>query len=293
MPGGGEANILLEGENHPGGVMLHYYLRDKPDTTLKASLKIMEEDGTLIKTFSTEVKEKNDDPTKAKLELKQGFNRFVWNMRYPDAETFEGMILWGGGTIGPVAMPGSYKAAFTVGEETRETAFAILPDPRATATTADYQAQFDFLISVRDKLTETHRTIKQIREIRKQVNGVAEKVKEEEGMQEIVDQAKAIDKEITAMEEKLYQTKNKSPQDPLNYPIRLNNKLANVGSQMGNGNFKPTDQALTFKKEITGQIDEQLGKFKEIVQTGVPDFNRLVREKNVNAVTLEKEETVP
>ena len=293
MPGGGEADILLEGENHPGGVMLHYYLKDKPDTTLKASLKIMEADGTLIKEFSTDVEEKNEDPAKAKLELKQGFNRFVWNMRYPGAETFEGMILWGGGTGGPLAVPGPYKAALTVNGESREVDFEILPDPRATSTPADYQAQFDFLISVRDKLTATHRAIKDIRDIRKQVNAVAEKVKEDESMQEIVDKAKAIDKKITTVEEELYQTKNKSPQDPLNYPIRLNNKLANVGSQMGYGNFRPTEQAVEFKKEITDQIDEQLSKFKEIVQTDVPDFNRLVREKNVNAVSLEKEETVP
>ncbi len=293
MPGGGGAESLLVGENHPGGVMLYYYLKDEPDTTLKASLKIMEEDGTLIKEFSTTLDEKNEDPTQAKLELKQGFNRFVWNMRYPDAETFEGMILWGGGTAGPLAVPGQYKASLTVNGEDKGVNFEILPDPRSSSTLADYQAQFDFLLSLRDKLTETHRAIRQIRDIRKQVNAVAEKVKDEESMQEISDKAKAIDKKITKVEKALYQTNNKSRQDPLNYPIKLNNKLANVGSQVGSGNFKPTKQAIDFKKEVTDKIDGQLNQFKQILQTDIPEFNRLVQEKGVNAVSMEKEKAIP
>jgi hypothetical protein len=273
--------------------MIHYYLKNTPDTSTTVSLKIMDAAGELIKDFSTEYSEKEDDLGKAKLEASQGFNTFNWDMRYPDALGFDGLILWGGGLNGPKAVPGEYKAVLSVNGQEQEQNFRILADPRWDAAPADLQAQFDFLISVRDKLTETHEAINNIREIRSQINTVVEKVKGDESKQDIVDLAKNIDKQITQIEQELYQTKNRSNQDPLNYPIKLNNKLANVGSQVSYGNFRPTKQAFDFKNEITRQIDQQLKEYREVVNEELPRFNQLVQQKNVSAVSLkEKEEMV-
>ena len=110
-------------------------------------------------------------------------------------------------------------------------------------------------------------------------------------MQEIVDKAKEIEEKTTKIEQELYQTKNRSGQDPLNFPIRLNNKLANVGSQVGYGHFRPTQQAVDFKNEITREIDQQLQQFQQVVKQDLPEFNRMVQEKNVSAVTLKEEAT--
>lgn len=164
--------------------------------------------------------------------------------------------------------------------------FKIIADPRWESTQADLQAQHDFLMSVRDKLTETHQAIEDIRNIREQMNTVVDKVKGNEAMHEIVDKAKAIDQKMTVIEQELYQTKNRSGQDPLNFPIKLNNKLANVGSQVGYGHFKPTQQAIDFKDEIIEKIDEQLQEFKKVINQEVPEFNRMVQEKNVSSVSL-------
>jgi photosystem II stability/assembly factor-like uncharacterized protein len=293
MDGGQRGDSPTEGTNHPGGVMIHYYLKNTPDTSTTVSLKIMDAAGELIKDFSTEYSEKEDDLGKAKLEASQGFNTFNWDMRYPDALGFDGLILWGGGLNGPKAVPGEYKAVLSVNGQEQEQNFRILADPRWDAAPADLQAQFDFLISVRDKLTETHEAINNIREIRSQINTVVEKVKGDESKQDIVDLAKNIDKQITQIEQELYQTKNRSNQDPLNYPIKLNNKLANVGSQVSYGNFRPTKQAFDFKNEITRQIDQQLKEYREVVNEELPRFNQLVQQKNVSAVSLkEKEEMV-
>ena len=68
------------------------------------------------------------------------------------------------------------------------------------------------------------------------------------------------------IEETLYQTKNRSGQDPLNYPIRLNNKLAHLNSVVGNGDYPPTDQSVEVRKELTQQIDVQLARFKKLEQ---------------------------
>ena len=123
-------------------------------------------------------------------------------------------------------MPGPYQVRLKVGalEETVE--FDVKPDPRASASLSDYEEQLEFLLAVRDKLTETHRGIKTIRDVREQLTNLSKRVKDDPTRSS--DAAKAIDKKLTAVEEALYQTKAKSSQDVLNFPIRLNNKLASI-----------------------------------------------------------------
>ena len=91
------------------------------------------------------------------------------------------------------------------------------------------------------------------------------------------------------IEETLYQTKNRSNQDPLNFPIKLNNKLAHLASQTGVGNARPTQQAIDFKKEITARIDEQLDAWEKLLREDIAAFNQLVREKGVDAVIIKSE----
>ncbi|WPP50659.1 WD40/YVTN/BNR-like repeat-containing protein [Catalinimonas niigatensis] len=286
MDGGQRGDSPTEGANHPGGVMIHFFLRDSIDSTTTISLKIKDNGGQVIKEYSTAFDKEEKDLSKEKLEVKQGFNTFNWDMRYPNAKSFEGMILWGGGLNGPKALPGTYQVELAVNDNRMGQNFKIIADPRWESTQADLQAQHDFLMSVRDKLTETHQAIEDIRNIREQMNTVVDKVKGNEAMQEIVDKAKAIDQKMTVIEQELYQTKNRSGQDPLNFPIKLNNKLANVGSQVGYGHFKPTQQAIDFKDEIIEKIDEQLQEFKKVINQEVSEFNRMVQEKNVSSVSL-------
>ena len=104
----------------------------------------------------------------------------------------------------------------------------------------------------------------------------------------MVDAAGAIEKKMTQVEEALYQTKNKSGQDPLNFPIRLNNKLANLASQVGNGDFRPTEQAVEFRKEVLELIDQQLAQFRMIKEQDIPALNKLIRDKQIDAITLPK-----
>lgn len=269
------------GQNHPGGVMIHFFVKDKPDTSATASLEILENDGKLIRKFSTKAKEKED-----KMTVKQGMNRFVWNMRYADAAKFDGMILWSGNARGPKALPGTYKAKLTYGGKTMEVPFEIKADPRSKATAADLQAQFRFLSEVREKITETHEAIKSIREVRKQLTDAASRVKNETDKKEVQEMVKKTNEKLTRIEETLYQTKNRSGQDPLNFPIRLNDKLAGVGGMTESGDFPPTEQAMAVKKDLTAQIDSQLTQLKTVLDTAIPAFNELVKNKNIPAVVL-------
>jgi photosystem II stability/assembly factor-like uncharacterized protein len=272
-----------EGINHPNGVMIHYFVKDT--TKLVASLEILESSGKLIKKFATKpdkkAKEKEDE-----LKLKPGMNRQVWNMRYADAEGFDGLIMWAASLTGPKAMPGTYKARLTVNGKVMETEFEIVKDPRTSGTLADIKAQFDFSIAVRDKLSETNKAVKKIRTAREQINRVTEPMKGKEEMKDVNDMAKSILDDMKKIEETLYQTKNKSGQDPLNYPVRLNNKLGALGSEVDGSDFRPTEQVKAVYKEITEKIDEQLNLLNKVMTDKVPKFNELVKQKQVNAISI-------
>jgi hypothetical protein len=257
----------------------------------------MEMNGTVIKKFSTKPDKKAKE---GEMKVKPGFNRHIWNMRYADAESFDGIILWAGSLTGPKAIPGKYKAKLTInlptgqagqpagqaGGQSQEVEFEIVKDPRSTGIHEDIKAQFDFLIQVRDKLSETNKAVKRIRYAREQINRVTEPMKGKEDMKDVTALAKTILDDMKKIEETLYQTKNRSNQDPLNFPIRLNNKLAGLAGEAGGGDFRPTEQVKAVYKELSGKIDEQLATLNKIINEQVPKLNALVKEKKVDAVVI-------
>ncbi len=280
MGGGNGRTSKTAGTNHPGGVLVNYFMKDtaKTDTI---SISFHESDGDLIKKYSTHPnKEDNEDM----LDVKEGLNTMNWGMRYNGAKTFDGMILWWATTNGPMAIPGEYTVKMNVNGVESAQNFNILADPRAEASQADYQAQFDFLIKVRDKLTETHEGIINIRKAKSQISDVMKKAENDE----ISELGKAIIKDMSEIEKALYQTQNESGQDPLNFPIRLNNKLGHLASLSGVGSYRPTDSALAFYDEVTAKIDEQLKMLNEILDTRIDEFNQKVKEAEVDAVKLDK-----
>ena len=255
-------------------VALRYYFKDVPDST-GTVLRILEEDGTTIKTYDSE-----------SLDLVAGTHTFRWNTRYEDAESFEGLIMWSGSVQGPRAAPGNYRARLVANGDSVEVPFEIKMDPRASSTQQDLLAQFEFLIGIRDKLSETHEAIKRIRNVRSQIQRVS---KRKDATDEVKAAADSLVKRITTIEEALYQTKNQSRQDPLNFPIRLNNKLAAVGSNASIGNYKPTHQAIEVRDVLTRRIDEQLAMLKAILELEVPALNEMIRASGIPAILMQED----
>jgi hypothetical protein len=295
MPGGStDTPPRTEGQNAPVGVVFHYFLKDKPAKDAELSLEILQSDGAVIRKFSTKAEPGAEPPVRTgrsqgernpdRLEPKQGMNRFAWDLRYGAAEGFPGLILWAGGLQGPQAVPGKYQARIQLAEHSQTVSFEILPDPRSSARAEDFAAQFTFLRAARDKLTETHRAIKQIRDLRDQLTNVSKRLKDRQDAKEVTDAATALDKQMTAIEEALYQTKAKSPQDALNFPIRLNNKLSALASSVAMGDNRPTDQALKLRDELVLQIDAELAKLRYLVAEDLPRFNELAARHRVPAV---------
>jgi photosystem II stability/assembly factor-like uncharacterized protein len=296
MPGGGGRIPLgaALGENPPAGVSIWYYLKDKPKGEM--TIEILDAAGKAVNKFSTRAAETpaaapGDEegsgrfrrgPTRVPAE--KGLNRFAWDLRYPDATRFPGMILWSGNTSGPRAVPGSYQVRLTAEGKVLTEKFEVKKDPRVPTTQEEFQKQFDLLTKIRDKFSETSEAIIAIRDVRKQAQDYAARVKDQPNSKPIADAAKALSAKLTAIEEELYQTKNQSNQDPLNFPIRLNNKLASLAGSIAGADAQPTDQQYGVYEDLTARINAQLSKLEQVMTTDVPAFNKLVRDQNVPAV---------
>jgi len=198
--------------------------------------------------------------------------------------------LWGGSTRGPVAVPGHYQVRLTVLGKSYTAPLEIKPDPRLKVTQADLQKQFDLLMKIRDQLSATDETINQIRDLRAQINGINQRLKDDPRQKTIADAGKALDKKMTVVEEALIQTRAKSSQDVLNFPIRLNNQLSALGGVVGSAASAPTQQSYEVFDMLSRQVDEQLANWKTIVATEVKNYDELVRQQNVPALTLLKPE---
>ncbi len=260
------------GTNAPIGAVINFYAKNADDST-KASLIILDKDHKVIRTFTTDAKE----PAK-KIEVAKGMNQAVWNLRYPESETIEGMILWNGVPAGIVAPPGNYFARVKVGTDSAEVPFTVKADPNYKMTETDYAQQFQFLKTAQDKFNETQKTIKDIRALRSQINEFVGR-QGKDVPKEVKSAADSITKALTGIEEALYQTKAKSGQDVLNYPIRLNDKLSGLFDVANSGNFPPSKQARDVYSDLAAQIDVQLAKFRTVKEKDVPAFNALIREK--------------
>ncbi|HEY4573038.1 MAG TPA: hypothetical protein VIJ26_03725, partial [Thermoanaerobaculia bacterium] len=221
-----------------------------------------------------------------KIPTEAGLNRFVWDMEWPAASSFPGLVMWTGDPVSPTAVPGTYQVRLTAAGQTLTEPFEIRKDPRSRATQEDLEAQYQFVSEARDKLTEIHDSIRRIRDVRGQLKDIEKRVGKDEAMKPVVDAAKDLDKKMTAVEEALYQTKSHASEDPLNNPIRLDDKLNGVADSAALGDSRPTAQAVQVKAELTAAIDAQLATLRGIWDADLVRFNQLARDKGVAAVVV-------
>jgi photosystem II stability/assembly factor-like uncharacterized protein len=215
-----------------------------------------------------------------------GLNRFVWDMRYADAARFPGMILWAGEVRGPRAVPGTYQVKLTADGQTFAQSFEIKKDPRLQTTQDDFNKQLALLSRIRDKLTETHNAVAQIRDVRRQLDDLLKRIGDQPNAKPVVAAGAGLNRKLQAVEEELYQTKNQSSQDPLNFPIRLNNKLAALGGIVASADAQPTEQSYALYEELATKIDAQLRQLNQVMTEDLKSFNTLVRTSDIPAVIV-------
>ncbi len=283
MNGTQNLNVKNAGINPPNGIVVNYFLKDFADSAL-VKILVMDTNKKVISSYST--KPSGDT---LKLDVTKGMNQFVWNMDYAPSEKIEGMILWNGPVPGPKAIPGKYYIRIIHdNKDSLETEASIKANPNFKETQQEYEDQFSFLLSVRDKFSEIQKAIKNIREIRKQINDfMARQGSDTAGAIKMM--ADSINKGMTKVEEALYQTKAKSGQDVLNYPIRLNDQISGLYDYAASGNYAPTMQVKEAFTFLTAKADAELNKLKTIMEVDVPKFNALIREKRLPVIGVKKE----
>ena len=271
-------NSSKNGINHHNGVKVFFNIDSTKvwKDSLRVSLEFMDSNKKTIKVFSNFSKENT-------LIVKNGSNSFVWNMRYNNAKGFDGLIMWAASLSGPKAIPGKYFAKLSINGKSKETEFFILKDERSKSTIDDLKDQFNFLIEIRDKISEIHQSISDMRLVTNQINTFKSKI---ENNKEIITKMKNLIDEIKVIENELYQTKNKSRQDPLNYPIKLNNKLAHLSSVAGNGNYKPTDQMIEVKNELIKKINQELKKWDLIKKEKLKNLNNEIKNIDIDLISI-------
>ncbi len=281
---GTRADVPGIGKNPPSGSIIYYYLRQKPEKEVR--LEFLDAKGQLVRTFSS-----SDKPAAGEagmlLSVEPGLNRFVWNMRYPDATRVPGAVLWAGVTAGPVAVPGKYQVRLTVDGEAMTQSWEWKKDPRLETTQAEFEEQFDFLIQIRDKLSEVNRAILQLRELRWKIETLNQELKGLERGAGLIEQGKNMVARLDAIEDVLIQSKSKSSQDPLNYPIKLDNKIAALAGVVASADARPTNQSRELFQELAASADEEIGKLRKILDEDLPALNASLREAGIPHIRIE------
>ena len=271
--------MLDAGENPPQGVILYYWLEATPSSPIV--LTILDGAGKEIKRFTSKTAATPKEETT--LSAKAGLNRFVWDMRYPDAAKVQGDLTTEKAATGPRANPGNYQAQLTVGDITQSAAFEILPDPRMSVSQADLDAQFALWQQITDKISDTHQGINKVRKIRGQLDGWIERAADN---QQVVDAARSIREKLTTIEKELIQTDAKTGNDRLRLPARLNTKLIGLISIVAAADARPPQQAYAVLDHLGSQVDQQLALLDGIIGDDLAAFNDLVLSAHLTPVSV-------
>ncbi len=281
MGGNSRKGSLTSGTNHLAGVMTYFNLEDPKDKLV--TLSYLNSKNDTIKSFSTKSKED-------KLTVKKGANLFAWDTRGKGAERLKAMILWWASTEAPKAVPGQYKVVLQVDDMVQTQFFTIAPDKNAETDIAGMQRQFDFVTDINAVVDKAHKSIKKIRKINTQLEAFQKQYKDNETVATLVEKAKTLSEQFSEIEKALYQTKNRSGQDPLNFPIKLTNKLAHLNSLVSMDDFPPTQQDIAVKNELSQQINTELVKFENLVTSEISAFNASFNSLNLNYLFVADEE---
>ena len=307
------------GANPPAGVLVSYYLKsgaaekaEKPDDDAKPAdkdkksshkeapsrvkLEFLDANDKVIRTFPVAMKadddEKGDDDDDSpaakvpKVSANAGFNRFVWDMKYEAATRVPKSAMWSATLDGPVALPGHYKVRLTVDGKSQTREFDLLPDPRLTVTVQDLKKQFDLRMSIHDQLEQVQDAVLEIRNLHDKLTAVRKDIKGKKDEAQVTQAADSLEQKVATVEDKLIQRKAVANEDPLNFPIRLNNMLASLNQAVSHGDTAPNQPQYTEFNELQQKATEYLGEWNQLKTHDLAAFNSLIRKEKLPAIAL-------
>ena len=266
------------------GASFQYYLAQDAE---RVSIEVLDAAGEVVRSYegvaSDEEEEEEDDSPFARFfggggaatpSVKAGAHSFRWDLRYPAWTDFDGRIMWAARPMGPTAVPGSYTVRMTVDDGAPQTRdFEVLVNPNLDGVTvADLRERFELAIEIRDRVSAANEAVIKVRDIEGQI---AERL-EETDEDEIEEQAEVVEENLNVVEAEIYQVRNQSNQDPLNYPIKLNNKLAALLGVVESSESRPTDQSYDVFEHLSALLDEQLSQMEIVIRRDLGALNDLL-----------------
>lgn len=276
------------------GATIDYWLKSEPSGDV--SLEILDGHGKVIRKYSTR-RERGTGGAEpagfgrfgraAQLTKNEGLNRFSWDLRYESTHEVPGAVSWGGSPLGPMATPGTYQVKLTVNGQTYTAPLEVKLDPRVHVAQADLDKQLELALQVQQVVSSAHDAVNQIRALHSQLEDLQKRLGPNQ--KNIAEAAKNLDEKAVAIEDKLIQSKSKSGEDPLNYPIMLADQMMALESSMDRAASGPTEADYTVYNQLKPQIEDQLTSWRSLQDKDLSAFNEMMRRSNVPYVSVASE----
>ncbi len=274
------------GENPPSGAILYYYLKEDPKQPAK--LEVLDSQGKVIRSYTSEEKKKESaaeewerDLPEEHIPAKAGLNRFTWDLRYEVPAKIPLAVYDGGDPIGPLVLPGTYQVRLTVAGKSQVAPLEVKMDPRVQTSADDLRKQFELILKMRDRLDEMNKAILAIRELRGQLQALEKRLGPGDPVKSLVSASADLRKKMSSIEEELMQVNAKSSEDFANYPIKLDSKIGALQNLTDSADAAPTEAELAVFAELDQQLEAQLVKWREVLSKDVPALNDVMQKNNV------------
>lgn len=259
------------GDNPLSGIVVNYAL---PSQTDSVKVEVIDSDGFVVA--------KNESAPGA-----AGLNRISLWPQYPSFTMVQGMIFWAAGPRPITAPPGTYTVRLTVGSNALNQSFSFVKDPRAECTEADLIEQARFARQISARVDDANRAVTKIRSVRDKVNAAVAEAKKVRQGTEAEKLGLDLVAKMGAVEEEIYQVRNKSGQDPLNYPIKLNNKIAALLGVVLSGDFPPTKQSYEVFDMLSTQLETQLKQLNTLLTVDLAKLNAALKSLGIAQIVVD------
>ncbi|MGI8914596.1 MAG: VPS10 domain-containing protein [Chloroflexota bacterium] len=281
-PRGKQVEVLVDaGENPKDGIIVSYLLRAAPQQPVE--LKFLDRAGAEVRTFSSAESAEPPKPDAESLPTaKPGVNRFVWNLRGPDAVALPGDTATEKMLKGPLVPPGEYQVQLHIGDLAQTVPFTVLKDPRITASDDELAAQADLHRRIHEQLSAVHRTVMQLRDVRQQVQDWLRRSTSNAAADRIKHAGDELIERLTVIEQELVEPQAGSA---LGFPNRLNARLAILAAMVDSADATPPRQCEEVYAQLTQLAQDQVTRYQTLLRDSLPPFNALLAEAELTGVT--------
>ena len=280
------------GENPPAGAMIDYYFKAAPKD--EVTMDILDAQGKLVRHLSSKEKNDNDQPEEwpdrvksAKtIPVDEGMNRFAWDLRYDDPVQTPGAFYSGEGPRGPKVLPGDYQVKLTAAGKSQTAPLHVVMDPRVQGADEALQKQFELGMQVRDRISQLHQAVNEIRDVKTQIASLHKKFGSDARAKPVLDTADDLSKKMSAVEEQLIQVNMKSSEGNLVFPNMLNERFDTFSHVIDGANAAPTQPQQDVFKMLSDQLDQQLAKWTQLKTDEVPKVGAAIKQLDLPVLTV-------